>query len=397
MWLSLNTKIKYQRKNMSETTGNKPSFNTVGVYVGTSASPLLVTRASTDFEGMKKGDSKGKLFLEVQIKQSQLDAFLNIPEIKDIVETTIEEIEKNNAPIKAKLAQLEASKVLTEPVRKQLEKDLRSWKDFGEVMLDKDYNPILLDGEQTYRLSFGQKSVHAQMTDAKNPKTLSECIFVRHYIKNANGAWSQLVDADKNPVAKQTFGGGKVFVQINTFIAKAPATGQESLSTSRMVKIFHVEEGTASGSGGVAVNNPFGDDEIIEDEIVVENANVVKTTNDTQQKQTPPPADSDPYANKPQVETQASTQGYVAPQAEANPYAQPSPVADVPSEGTNPYANTEPANETASAPESNPYAGTTAVDTSAMTPEAAAAVLGTVPAVIMAFRKANLNDDGSAK
>jgi len=249
------------------------------------------------------------------MNQPAIDAFESVPEIKAAIDGFKAEMEKENGPIDAKLA----NPNLPEAVKDELKKDKLTYVEYKTALFvdpeNGDYTQkVDENGHALYSVKFKQRSIQKQL-DAGTKA--SDVIYIQHYLKDeVTGKMNHILkDENGNYFAKQTFEGGEIIVQVNTKIQKYPSTNQHILTMSRLVKVFHLVEGTAGESVGEAVNNPFDDDEFKDLADTVETNKVAKPKEDT------PPSGSEYDAP---VDTQTSPAKEVpassAP-AEENEYA----------------------------------------------------------------------------
>jgi len=287
---------------------------TIPVFIGSPKHPLIVQMASTGYAGIK-GNSKGKgtIFILADISKEAVDAFEELPEIAKLISEKKAEIAAINAPLNATLA----SPDLPEEAKENIRKDLHVWKDWKSVKYvdpsHKDGNYDLVkdeNGNQVYQVKLTQASIAQQLAGGKNgakPTPLDKIIYVKHIVKNtATGKISnRLVDANKRPLAKQTFGGGEIVVKVNTKMTKRPSQNVWSLTMARLVEVYHITEGSLD-SMSQAINSLdedfFGAIEDFVQETASDNADA--STNEASQRQTesipqdPAGEEDNPYAVK---------------------------------------------------------------------------------------------------
>ena len=300
---------------MAETNqGAQIARTTIPVILGTKESPLKVVKGSTGFEGIKGGQTKGTLFLEVIMSQSAVDAFESIPQIAELINGTKAEFEAHNAPIKEKIAKV------PEAVQEQLKKELKVYVDYKTIIIDpQTYEPVLNNKqEKQYIVKFKQTSLakqiaNAQSAAASKPGTKAPNLYyVKHYVLDSvTQKMKFLKNADGNPVAHQTFEGGEILVQVNTKIEQYPSELKFTLTLNRMTSIYHLVEGTPSGSNSTAIND-FGFE--IEDEIV-EDENTKATSREETKTSNKPSEEEDAYA-----ETTSEKPADKPANKEENPY-----------------------------------------------------------------------------
>jgi len=247
---------------------------TVSVYVGTIKKPLLVTRASTGYSGIAKGDTKGQIFLEVILTESQIRDVEELPEIAEMITAKKEEIEALNAPILAQISSV------PESVAEELKKQLHKWVDWYQPVLNKDKgweHETNENGEKLFIAKFKQKSIKKQIDE-----NASSIIYVTHFkVNKENRKITKIIDREKRPIPLTVLGGAEVAIRINTKIIKYPSKNWWGLTTSRLMEIYHVKEGVA-GTGAVkAVNELDVGGEGFEIEELIETGRIDRATSES--------------------------------------------------------------------------------------------------------------------
>ena len=222
---------------------------TISVWLGTLDSPLEVIKASTGYDGMKAGRSKGKVYLEVKISQSQVDAVERVPEVAALIVQANATVEGINAPINLQLQTPNLPQSAVDKIKTDLGA-FTDWKSPLFVDPDKgDYTPVTNEaGEQMYSMKFTQNSIGLQLGGA-TPKPLDKLFRIQHILKDdVTGTFSKILkDENGFYAAKSIFSGAKIVLRINTLVSKHPTKNNYGLTTSRLVGIIHVAEGAASG------------------------------------------------------------------------------------------------------------------------------------------------------
>ncbi len=230
----------------------KEQRKTVSVWIGTAENPLEVLKASTGFDGMKAGKSKGKLLLQVAITKSQIDAIESIPEINKMITDTVAMVEQKNIPLNTQLT----TPNLPQQTVDQIKANLAVYKPWVKpLFVDEakgDYTQQTNEqGELLFIATFTQTSLGAQIAKGSDVNRLFR---VTHYVKNeATGAFNKrIVDENGNATARSIYSGSSVMIRINTLISKHPTMESYGLTTSRLVGIIHVTEGEKS-TGAIVV------------------------------------------------------------------------------------------------------------------------------------------------
>ena len=296
---------------------------TVGVYIGSVKNPVKVLMGTTSFEGAKKGKSPGTIFLSLELTESQVKKVENIPAIKEMLDEFKAMAAKNNAPLKEQLAALEEQAKNGAPVEdaiNEIKKKIYTYKSWATPIYEDpekgNYNiKVNEKGEKLYEVRVKQHSLKRQLSSGKS---IDECFYVTHFVKNSSGQFEKRLDANGKPEPIQTYSGSLVAVKINTLLAKYPSENKYTLSTSRLVEVWHIVD--ATGGGVEDVNSVFDDDdempEIVEvrsDKAATETATTENTTTNETNPYTQQTSEANPYdmttnKNNEQASTSAPTE-----------------------------------------------------------------------------------------